>query len=189
MGDVSCNGEGRKDRQMTVETVRECGCEWYDKVAGAGVFINEGCIILDARIIRGTCPTCGGSGKRKDKWAGGVREVACPDCADVPVFVIEPAAWEAAMGCFLVDSLRGIDFEDTLSRILQALLPGARVAEEVLTALVMHGGIALSTAVALSSENLSVVRQFESGPHALTLRHGDDIAILATQAQEEVNGE
>lgn len=108
----------------------------------------------DAHIIRGTCATCGGSGKRKDKWAGAVREVACPDCADTPVWVIAPEAWEAFARA-LVAAASGLDetgeewneamegmweesydeavarFKERAPAVLQSILPGARRAKEV----------------------------------------------------------
>ena len=73
--------------------------------------------VLDAEVIGLPCPTCGGRGKRKDIWAGAVREVACPDCADTQVWVIAPEAMEAAAKALLAkireqDDGTNLDYHD-----------------------------------------------------------------------------
>jgi hypothetical protein len=97
----------------------------------------------------------------------------CPDCADTPVWVIEPAAWEAYSE--EVEGFFGVaggwsekEIEDIKLRILQAILPSARVAEEVVT---------------LQEATAGGIYCRDEG-----LYHGPKhvVAILATQAREEV---
>lgn len=127
--------------------------------------------ILDAEVIGLPCKSCGGSGECVGCGGRGgmngtqhVRGYAedvyadcglcngtgtCPDCAEAPVYVIAPEAWEAAKTAVGVELIRvayqegeGMKFdvrEESLGQrterialaVLQVLLPGARVAEEV----------------------------------------------------------
>ncbi|MCK4511121.1 hypothetical protein KAW64_05240 [bacterium] len=145
--------------------------------------------ILDARIIRGICPTCGGSKgvERAIVVDGEVQtfsKESCPDCADTPVFVIEPAAWRdcktvlkgmVPRGSRTVKA-REAQIETHAVALLQALLPGARVAEEVGSLSIEHVGDGTPIAMLIG----------EDGKTLGTARTGDTIAILATQAREEV---
>jgi hypothetical protein len=149
---------------MKVETVRDMGHTGIATLKGLVAF-DKGNPILDAHIIRGTCPTCGGSKEiQEPDQAGGpdgesvVHREPCPDCKDTPIAVIEPAAWEAALAAMLEqtrdeladevvhrdeDSGLTITFgqeeadatfdynADILHRALQSLIPGARVATEI----------------------------------------------------------
>jgi len=60
-----------------VKTVRECA-ELVSSPRYDCYKIRTDNPILDAIVIG--CEECEGSGKRKDVWAGAVREVACPSC-------------------------------------------------------------------------------------------------------------
>ena len=127
---------------MSVETVRD----WL-KREGCPPYKHDP--ILDARIIRGACKTCGGSGEvatggmRLADIGGHVVEETerCPDCP--PPVVIAPEAFGevrrlvglAARECFGdKEEHRSIaeTLDDAATRIIQTLYPGARVAREVL---------------------------------------------------------
>ncbi|MBU8871342.1 MAG: hypothetical protein KOO60_10810 [Gemmatimonadales bacterium] len=107
--------------------------------------------ILDAHVIRGTCPTCGGEG-----WYVGTEavrgldgmpepspvQVQC-DCPNAPVYVIAPEAMEVFV-CALAKANEWLCSQAEIAMgehreaaemhaapLLQALLPNARVAREV----------------------------------------------------------
>lgn len=61
--------------------------------------------ILDAIVIG--CEECGGSGKRKDVWAGAVREVACPSCHGKSYVVSKEA--RRAFAVAMVAAASGLD--------------------------------------------------------------------------------
>ena len=121
--------------------------------------IRAGQAFLDAEVIGLPCKTCGGLRIAPTKPDGSGCQV-CPDCADTPVYVIAPEAWEAFVcACAeLPEDIRskadactwhyGDDgkapsacifddwwelCEDNAHCALQALLPGARVAEKVVS--------------------------------------------------------
>jgi len=159
--------------------------------------------ILDAHIIRGTCPTCGGSRKcqrcdGEGKWfyelelmmidcedCGGTG--ACPDCADVPVWVIAPEAREAMVVAVRLELTRAgitapldiakgcpldkLDFA-IADAVLQALLPGARRAKEVV--------------VVDSAGTMTIpVRDIDGESRYEDFVEGDTIAILHNEQEKE----
>ncbi|MCK4512641.1 hypothetical protein KAW64_12930 [bacterium] len=160
----------------------------------------------DAEVI-GLCPTCGG--KRyvtgAEDFPGGdegydVTCSRCPDCADAPVWVIEPAAMEAFV-CAVHPMLVKTDvrtraeavlwfqtwssggFDDWWERasadcvpVLQALLPGARVAESV--GYIHDNSPGDPTFYLWAGMDTTDVDGYEVMKH--------QVAILATEAREEV---
>ena len=120
------------------------------------ILIKHNDPILDAHIIR-TCPTCGGSvlvpgpstlefDDEGEPIPGSMDMEICPDCADAPVWVIAPEAWEKAARLLLTQRFPGQtwDGKETLSlvaakaivlksldELAQALLPRARRAKAV----------------------------------------------------------
>lgn len=173
------------------ETLREflaaqgpLGEELVRKGGGLDYFTD----ILDAHVIRGTCPTCGGSRKcrrcdGKGKWVyelelamidcddcGGSGD--CPDCADAPVWVIAPEAWEAFRAAWRKwrKERQQIDVEHAaLIDVLQALLPGARRAKEVVT---------------VDSDTMFIDLPVDYD-RMVELRGGADIAILHNEQEKE----
>lgn len=159
--------------------------------------------LLDAEVIGLPCKTCGGSKViEKPVVADGETQTfskePCPDCADAPVYVIAPEAMEAFVcsrssvtldtdtkeGAWKIarDNFRHNrrSFEEwweaqeaSARRALQLLLPGARVATEVLT---VHSPTADECPLVTSLHRGAVASGVE---HYTTLCHGTDIAILA----------
>lgn len=93
---------------MTMETIARVAARFFSKERDESYIIecetSSGCplmneldkaSLLDARIIRGACPTCGGIGQVPATHMPAGATERCPDCANTPVWVIEPAAWEA----------------------------------------------------------------------------------------------
>ena len=123
------------NRPVTADEV-ETGGRWER------ILIKHNDPILDAHIIR-TCPTCGGSRSvtGAEDFPGGdegydVTCSPCPDCADAPVWVIAPEALDG-----VADVLGYVDWESAsaierahIMSVLQALLPRARRAKEVVKA-------------------------------------------------------
>ena len=171
--------------------------------------------ILDARIIRGTCPTCGGLRQVPSEELDGhvAMQVSepCPDCADAPVTVIEPAAMEAFVCVRSWPGFKDIrsksaardwhnriaeadhfdalwaDAESHALPLLQALLPGARVAEEIRVVFDGPPGAVSGRFVEVETPDGASVNAgtwHERGDGLWELRIS--AAILATQAREEV---
>ena len=143
----------------------------------------------DYRIIRGTCPTCGGSRgvERAIVVDGEVQtfsKESCPDCADTPVFVIEPAPWRDCKTVLKGMVPRGSrtvaareeQIEKHATAVLQALLPGARVAESV--GYIHDNSPGDPTFYLWAGVDTTDVDGYEVMKH--------QVAILATQAREEV---
>ena len=123
-----------------VETVEQAvlrlSCDGATTLAVTGALKDAG--LLKARVIR-LCPTCGGTCFRTrtlyDDASQPYHETdLCPDCANAPTFVIASEAWEVFKAAYREwrDQEQTIAVEHAaLTDILQALLPGARVAKEV----------------------------------------------------------
>lgn len=154
-------------------------------------------LLGDAEVIGLPCPTCGGEqfidGATHLPWSKALRQSAelggeyiripCPDCPDT-TWVIAPEAWEAARFALACDmgAISDDDDEDAnayhgecLTRILQALLPGARVAEWVRT--MKHCKNLLSDVDDADTARPTV--------WSTDIDVGDDIAILAKQEEVE----
>ena len=194
------------EMKMTVETVRNVVSRFFNKERGDDPWIIDcetapecpvyselkNANILDARIIRGTCPTCKDAGKPPLREATRVElnvpdRDPCPDCANAPVWVIEPAAWEAFVDtmtaalseAYVAGAARPDKITDFVAlrlgaqqEVLQALLPGARVAEAV---------------GKFYDPGNDTERPWLDCPGPMVdIEEGDTIAILATQAREEV---
>ena len=144
------------------------------------------------------CPKCGGRGTLQvPRWSEAAeREFGpaipcgecsgtgiCSDCADIPVWVIAPEAMEAFV-CALAGANEWLCSQAEIAmgehreaaekyapELLQALLPGAREAEEIVT---VHSPIARERPLVTSLHEGAVASGVE---HYTTLRHGDIVHI------------
>jgi hypothetical protein len=169
-----------RDESYIIECETSSGCPLMNELDKAS--------LLDARIIRGACPTCGGIGQVPATHMPAGATERCPDCANTPVWVIEPAAWGAfvcaVQGALSKDAILSEPDGETVWRIyeqrgviaLQALLPGARVAKEIMT-------------VDALGETRAAIGYLDRDVLFLSMRDGDQIAILATPARKEVEDE